>query len=54
MRSDLPSVLGIEGFDNLACWARTEPVSGCSKMTRTRVETHGQAISEILVSRLRW
>jgi hypothetical protein len=37
-----------------ACWARTQAGSGCSKMVRTRVETHGWAVLGTRVSRLRW
>ena len=37
-----------------ACWARTEAASGCSKIVRTRVLTHGCADFGTLVSRLRW
>ncbi len=37
-----------------ACWARTEAGPGCSKMVRTRVETHGWAVLGTRVSRLRW
>ena len=35
------------------CWACTEVASGCSKMVRTRVATHGWADSGTLVARLR-
>ena len=34
--------------------ARTEVASGCSKMVRTSVETHGWAVLGTRVSRLRW
>ena len=33
---------------------RREAASGCSKMVRTRVDTHGSADFGTLVSRLRW